>query len=94
MWATRPLSVRKAKGLDPRTNRLKGISPWSFGIHDPYLEEAAHRAGYRAAFAYEGGTAEAGCDFFAIPRIPISDKDTGARFSRLLGPKTAGKKER
>jgi peptidoglycan/xylan/chitin deacetylase (PgdA/CDA1 family) len=45
---------------------------WPFGIYDPYLEEAAKRAGYETAFAFEGGPAHAGCDMFAIPRIPVS----------------------
>lgn len=57
---------------------------WPFGIHDSYLEDAAKRAGYRTAFAFSGGPARVGCNMLAIPRIPVSDNDTGPTFDRLL----------
>jgi peptidoglycan/xylan/chitin deacetylase (PgdA/CDA1 family) len=67
---------------------------WPFGIYDPYLEEAAQRAGYETAFAFKGGLAHVGCDMFAIPRIPVSDKNTGASFAQLLiESRRIGKKE-
>ena len=37
-----------------------------------------------AAFAYSGGAAHPGVNLFAIPRIPVSDQDSGARFAALL----------
>ncbi|WP_348268739.1 polysaccharide deacetylase family protein [Edaphobacter paludis] len=57
---------------------------WPFGIHNSYLENAAQRAGYKTAFALGGAPARAGGNMLAIPRIPVSDNDTGARFYRLL----------
>lgn len=57
---------------------------WPYGIYNPYLEHAAQQAGYSAAFAFSGGTVRAGCDRFAIPRIPVSDADRNERFGALL----------
>jgi peptidoglycan/xylan/chitin deacetylase (PgdA/CDA1 family) len=86
--------TRSRKILQDRLGQPVNALAWPYGIYDPYLEEAARQTGYEAAFAYEGGPARAGCDMFAIPRIPVSDGDTGARFSELLiESRTAGKKE-
>jgi peptidoglycan/xylan/chitin deacetylase (PgdA/CDA1 family) len=86
--------TRSRQILNSRLGSQVDVLAWPFGIYDPNLEEAARQAGYEAAFAYEGGAARAGCDMFAIPRIPVSDSDTGAKFSRLLiEPKSKGKKE-
>ncbi|MHB1020966.1 MAG: polysaccharide deacetylase family protein [Acidobacteriaceae bacterium] len=68
-------------------NRLGGkvdLLAWPFGISDPYLEAEALHSGYGAAFNYSGGLAQVGCNLFAIPRIPISEQDHGARFASLL----------
>lgn len=75
---------RSRKVLESRLDVRVDALSWPFGIYDSYLEEAARQAGYQAAFAYEGGPAHAGCDEFAIPRIPVSDLDIGLRFSKLL----------
>jgi len=92
------VAVQLARSKEVLQNRL-GIRvvalAWPFGIHDLYLEEAARRAGYETAFAYEGGPAHVGCDMLAIPRISVSDSDTGPRFSLLLvEPRTTDRKER
>lgn len=62
---------------------------WPFGIVDPDLERAAGRAGYRAAFAYEGGSATPGTDVLALPRIPVTDHARGERFAALIRPPRA-----
>jgi peptidoglycan/xylan/chitin deacetylase (PgdA/CDA1 family) len=86
--------TRSRKILQDRLGKPVNSLAWPYGIYDPDLQEAAHEAGYEAAFAYEGGAAQGGCDMFAIPRIPVSDSDTGAKFSRLLiEPKSKGKEE-
>jgi peptidoglycan/xylan/chitin deacetylase (PgdA/CDA1 family) len=73
--------------------KVKGLA-WPYGIYDSFLETEARQAGYQAAFAYEGGLVQHGCDPYAIPRIPVSDKDTGMRFSELLlHPKRTGRVE-
>jgi len=92
------VAVQLKRSKEVLQNRLHipvDMLAWPYGIHDPYLEEAALRAGYQAAFAYQGGSAHVGCELFAIPRIPVSDQDTGARFSQLLlESRPVGQKER
>ena len=75
---------RSRQTLESRLGIKVYALAWPFGIHDPQLEAAARQAGYQAAFGYEGGAAGAGCNDFAIPRIPVSDHDTGSRFLQLL----------
>jgi peptidoglycan/xylan/chitin deacetylase (PgdA/CDA1 family) len=76
---------RSRQTLESRLGIKVDALAWPFGIYDLQLEAEARQAGYQAAFAYEGGPARAGCDEFAIPRIPVSDHDTGLRFGQLLG---------
>lgn len=57
---------------------------WPFGIIDSNLKDIAAQSGYLGAFAYEGGVAHAGSELFSIPRIPVSDWQTGAGFGALL----------
>lgn len=86
--------TRSKEVLERRLGVRVDALAWPFGIYDTYLEEAAQRAGYETAFAFEGGPAHAGCDTFAIPRIPVSEKDTGPSLARLLiDEKRIGKKE-
>lgn len=73
------------KTLESKLGGKVDLLAWPYGIFDPQLEEAAARAGYVAAFAYAGGAAHPGVNLFAIPRIPVSDWDNGARFAALLG---------
>lgn len=77
------LSRSKAT-LENRLGARVDLLAWPFGIVDAELESAAGRAGYTAAFAYEGGPARAGGDLLALPRIPVSDADRGARFGALI----------
>lgn len=83
-FVDRQLSKSKAV-LEARTGGRVDLLAWPFGIVDPDLEAAAGRAGYAAAFAYQGGPARAGSDPLALPRIPVSDADRGARFGALIG---------
>ncbi len=71
--------------LEHRLGGTVTMLAWPFGIVDPELEAAASRAGYVAAFAYEGGKLRAGDDPLALSRIPISDRDRGAAFAALFG---------
>lgn len=69
------------------THKLEGevdLLAWPFGISDSYLEAEAFHFGYRAAFTYTGGIASVGGNLFAIPRIPISEQDRGARFASRI----------
>jgi peptidoglycan/xylan/chitin deacetylase (PgdA/CDA1 family) len=70
--------------LEDRLGIKVDMLAWPFGIHDPELEAAAARAGYKAAFAFKGGPAHRGGDPFAISRIPVSDAARGAGFAALL----------
>jgi len=81
---------RSMQTLESRLGIKVTALAWPFGIYDSQLETAARQAGYQAALAYGGGPARAGCDEFAIPRIPVSDHDTGLRFSQLLGAESTG----
>jgi peptidoglycan/xylan/chitin deacetylase (PgdA/CDA1 family) len=85
--------TRSKDSLTKKTGGKVDMLAWPFGIYDSELEQAAARAGYHAAFAYTGGPARQGCDLFAIPRIPVSDVDQGARFAALIvGSRSTGAK--
>ncbi|MEN2789545.1 polysaccharide deacetylase family protein [Sphingomonas oligophenolica] len=71
--------------IEARLRNRVDMLAWPFGIVDAELEAAARKAGYTVALAYEGGPAAPGADLLALPRIPVSDADRGARFDRLIG---------
>jgi peptidoglycan/xylan/chitin deacetylase (PgdA/CDA1 family) len=77
--------VRSKGVLESRLRKPVDQLAWPFGIVDPDLEAAARRAGYAAAFAYAGGAARPGQDALALPRIPVTDSDRGARFAARIG---------
>lgn len=70
--------------LESRLGTKADAVAWPYGIYDRDLEDAARNAGYVAAFAYDGGLACSGRELYEIPGIPVSDSDTGERFSQLL----------
>jgi peptidoglycan/xylan/chitin deacetylase (PgdA/CDA1 family) len=79
------LQLTRSKAiLESRLGIKVNMLAWPFGIVDKELETAAARAGYVAAFAYEGGLATADSDLFALPRLPVSNAARGASFSALL----------
>ena len=85
---------RSRQVLESRLGITVDELAWPYGIYDRDLEEAAQHAGYATAFAFDGGLASPGCDPYAIPRIPVSDTDTGERFSQLLAhPQPKGRIE-
>jgi peptidoglycan/xylan/chitin deacetylase (PgdA/CDA1 family) len=85
---------RSRQALESRLGIKVDELAWPYGIYDRELEEAARRAGYTTAFAFDGGLASSGCDPYAIPRIPVSDSDRGARFAQLLAhPRPRGRIE-
>ncbi|MEA1671973.1 polysaccharide deacetylase family protein [Nitrospirillum sp. BR 11163] len=78
--------VRSKATLEQHLGIKVDLLAWPFGIIDADLQAAAERAGYRAAFAYEGGWAAPGGPPYAIPRIPVSDRARDATFAALLTP--------
>ena len=62
---------------------------WPYGVVDEQLEQAARKAGYRAAFGYGGGPAAPGMDFFALPRVGIDQDVVGQRFLRAIQARSA-----
>lgn len=85
---------RSKQTLENRLGIEVSALAWPYGIYDSALENAARQAGYQAAFGFAGGRAQPGGDLYAIPRIPVSDTDTGIRFSELLvHPKRTGRTE-
>lgn len=85
--------VHSRRTLESRLGAKVDLLAWPYGIFDPQLEHAAARTGYVAAFAYAGGASHPGVDMFAIPRIPVSDQDSGTRFGALLGKQNVAAKE-
>jgi peptidoglycan/xylan/chitin deacetylase (PgdA/CDA1 family) len=77
--------VKSKAKLDAELGLHVDLLAWPYGIVDPELEAAAKRAGYRAAFGYEGYVARPGEDAWAIHRIPVPDFARGAGFGALLG---------
>lgn len=75
--------------LDSQLGTHIDLLAWPYGIYDPDLEAAARRAGYRAAFAYDGLLAHPGDDPFALHRIPVADYMRGSAFESLLTHGTA-----
>jgi hypothetical protein len=75
---------RSRQVLESRLGIKVDALAWPYGIYDHDLEEAARNAGYATGFTFDGGLARSGCDLYAIPRIPVSDSDTGERLSQLL----------
>ncbi len=53
---------------------------WPFGIHDPTLEQAAARAGFKAAFALGSQAIAPGSPDYALPRYQVYETDRGTRF--------------
>lgn len=79
--------LRRSKSvLESRLGRTVDLLAWPYGIVDGDLEAAARRAGYVAAFAYDGGVAAVGTDIYAMPRIPVTDQDRAGAFAALIGP--------
>ena len=76
--------VRSKQVLEARVGGTVDMLAWPFGIVDAGLEAAAREAGYRFAFAYEGGPAKSGDDPMALPRIPVSNGSRGAAFGALV----------
>jgi peptidoglycan/xylan/chitin deacetylase (PgdA/CDA1 family) len=78
--------LRSKATIQTRLGKPVSLLAWPFGIVDADLEAAARRAGYTAAFAYQGGPAIRGDDLLALPRIPVTDSARGDRFGALLKP--------
>lgn len=57
---------------------------YPYGDWDARVRSVAERAGYRAAFTVDPGTARPGVDPFAIPRIEVLPEDVGRRLRRKL----------
>jgi peptidoglycan/xylan/chitin deacetylase (PgdA/CDA1 family) len=57
---------------------------WPFGLQDTELAKHAANAGYIAAFTIERKPVHRGDDPYALPRIQITDADSGERFAMLV----------
>ncbi|TWB23155.1 polysaccharide deacetylase [Nitrospirillum bahiense] len=76
--------VRSKAALERHLGVKVDLLAWPFGVIDADLQSAAEHAGYRAAFAYEGGLAAPGVLPYAIPRIPVSNQARDTAFAALL----------
>ncbi len=63
------------------TGTTPDLLAWPFGIHNAQLEQAAHDAGYKAAFALGSRPVQNGDNDFALPRLQIYDTDDARRFA-------------
>lgn len=77
--------TRSKRTLEQKMNHSIDLLAWPFGIHDPDLEAAAARAGYRAAFALDGRPLHADEDIYAIPRHMMEQADRGTRLADIVG---------
>lgn len=82
-FVARELELSKAQ-LQARLGIQVDMMAWPYGIHDTELEQAAERAGYRAAFAISPRLVKPGEDMFALPRTVITEADRGARFAAII----------
>ena len=76
--------TRSRKKLEEELGTQVDLLAWPYGILGDDLEAAARRAGYHAAFAYDGKLARPGDDPMAIHRVPVSDIARGGAFAALL----------
>ncbi|MGA3303604.1 MAG: polysaccharide deacetylase family protein [Methylovirgula sp.] len=83
--------ARSKSVLEDKLGIKVDMLAWPFGIVDPELETSAKRAGYVAAFGFNGGVAAPGGDLFDLPRIPMSNAAQGASFGAMLTATTSGK---
>jgi glycosyltransferase involved in cell wall biosynthesis/peptidoglycan/xylan/chitin deacetylase (PgdA/CDA1 family) len=61
-----------------------GLFAYPYGDWDTRVRGLVERAGYRAAFTVDPGTARRGDDRFAVPRIEVLPGDTGPRLRRKV----------
>ncbi len=76
--------VRSRTRLDAELGTHVDLLAWPYSIVDKDLETAARRAGYRAAFAYDGLIARPDDDPFSIHRVPVSNSMVGPAFEAIL----------
>ena len=57
---------------------------WPYGINNPALQDAAVRAGFRAAFALGSRPVLADSPLFALPRYQVYNTDNAARFAAII----------
>lgn len=68
--------ARSRSVLEKRLAVSVDLLAWPFGIHDPWLEEEARRAGYAAAFTIERHHVSGQENLMALPRyMVLSDQD-------------------
>lgn len=76
--------ARSKRDLDKQLGTHVDLLAWPYGIVDRDLEMAARRAGYVAAFGFDGKLTTKSDDIFAIQRIPVPNSARGAAFDALL----------
>jgi len=77
--------VRSKEVLQQRLSTAVNYLAWPFGIYDDELIAAAQQAGYTAAFSIERRWSCSADRLMAIPRMLMTDVDSGSRFERLIG---------
>lgn len=77
------LRTSKAR-LEQELGQQVEMLAWPFGIHDPWLQNKATAAGYRAAFALERRPVVEGDNLMALPRFLILDSDRTEALKRIL----------
>lgn len=71
--------------LEDRLGGKIDLLAWPFGIADAELQEAARKAGYKAAFVYSGGAARPGSPCMTLPRIPVPPNAGDAWLEQIFG---------
>jgi peptidoglycan/xylan/chitin deacetylase (PgdA/CDA1 family) len=70
--------------LEKRFGGSVDLLAWPFGIYDPYLEQAAAKAGYVAAFSIDRHQAAKGENLLSLPRYLMSNSDGVKNFAAIV----------
>ncbi len=80
------IQLKKSKEvLEKKFHKKIDLLAWPFGIYDPWLEEKAAAAGYRAAFSIDRHPAAPSERRMAFPRYLMTNGDQGKNFERIAG---------
>ncbi|HAY23425.1 MAG TPA: polysaccharide deacetylase, partial [Desulfobacterales bacterium] len=80
--------------LEKRFGCVVDLLAWPFGIYDHELEQAARKAGYRAAFSIERRPASSVEGIMAQPRYLMTNSDGVKNFAAIISGKVVEKGHR
>ena len=80
------LNARKI--LEEKMGTKVTLLAWPFGIYDPYVEQAAAKAGYDMAFSIDAKTANKSYDAMSQPRYMIVEGQSMKTFMRIVNGAT------